>query len=111
MTKSSKYLYAAILLNFLVPIAIFNSHGIVSPAAVYAEEPWKEKLMELCAKTDVAMTLSTQELKELIAGCERLSPVIESLEESPRKVYRKRLKMCRDLFTYVLETKEQAAVK
>lgn len=75
----------------------------------WAEEAWKEKLMALCAKTDMAMNLSPQELKELIAGCERLQPVIDGLAESPRKVYGKRLKMCRDLFVYVLQSKETTA--
>lgn len=84
---------------------------VMSPPAAQAEEAWKEKIMELCAKTDVSMSLSVQELKELIAGCDKLKPVIDSLEESPRKVYGKRLQMCRDLFVYVLESKTKEATK
>lgn len=104
-------LFTTALLISIMPASVnFNGHiGITS--AAYAEEAWKEKIMELCAKTDVAMTLSAQELKELIAGCDKLKPVIETLEETPRKVYRKRLQMCRDLFAYVLESKSTATEK
>ncbi len=92
---------------YLAAIPLLMLLSLVRP--VNGEEAWKEKVMELCAKTDVAMTLTTAELKELIAGCEKLKPVIESLEETPRKVYRKRLQMCRDLFAYVLESREKGA--
>lgn len=54
------------------------------------------------------MSLSKAELQSLIERCDKLKPVIESLEETPRKVYRKRLQMCRELFAFVLQSKEQA---
>jgi len=73
----------------------------------FAQEGWKAEYDEVCSKTDVAMTLSPEELKELIAGCDRLKPKIEAEEESTRKVYLRRLQMCRDLYRYVLEAKEQ----
>jgi hypothetical protein len=79
----------------------------LSPAVAYGEESWKTQLSELCAKTNESMSLSVEELTALVAGCDKLKPVIEGLEESPRKVYRKRLQMCRDLYAYVLEIKAQ----
>lgn len=106
LTKKNVVRFFTTPLLLLLPmVMILSGYSLVQP--VYGEEGWKEKVMELCAKTDVAMTLTAGELKELIAGCEKLKPVIESLEETPRKVYRKRLQMCRDLFTYVLESKEK----
>lgn len=95
---------SVIYLLFVISLFVLP---VVPTYRAYAEDAWKERIMELCAKTDVAMTLSPEELKSLIAGCEKLKPVIDSLEETPRKVYGKRLKMCRDLFSYVLESKEQ----
>lgn len=101
-----KNISTGLLLIFLVSFTITaDLSGSSLITAAFGEEAWKEKLMGLCAKTDIAMTLSPQELKELIAGCEKLQPVIDALGESPRKVYGKRLKMCKDLFIYVLETK------
>ncbi|ACM19127.1 hypothetical protein Geob_0765 [Geotalea daltonii FRC-32] len=100
---------AGLLIIFLMFLSITADLNGGLTTAAFGEEAWKEKLMGLCAKTDVAMTLSSQELKELIAGCEKLQPIIDGLEESPRKVYGKRLKMCRDLFVYVLEAKGRDA--
>jgi len=52
------------------------------------------------------MSLSREELQLLIARCEKLKPIIEGLEETRRKVYRKRLEMCRNLLVFVLESKK-----
>jgi hypothetical protein len=52
------------------------------------------------------MTLSPEELKGLIARCDRLKPRIEAEGESARKVFLRRLHMCRELYKYVLESKE-----
>jgi len=92
-------------MTLFLPFAV-PSGGLGVVRSAYAEEGWKERIMELCAKTDVAMSLTSEELKELVVNCDKLKPAIESLEETPRKVYRKRLQMCRDLFAYVLESKE-----
>jgi len=51
------------------------------------------------------MVLSTEELKELVARCDRLKPAVEALEPSHRKVYGRRLQLCRDLYQYVLESR------
>lgn len=74
--------------------------------AAYAEELWKQELMDLCSKTDEAMSFSKDELKALLQRGKKLKPAIESLEETPRKVYLKRLQMCINLYSFVLESKE-----
>jgi hypothetical protein len=78
----------------------------LGPSASLAQEEWRSEFDAACSKTDVTMTLSTEELKELIAGCDRLKPKIEAQEESTQKVYLRRLQMCRELYKYLLETKE-----
>jgi hypothetical protein len=79
----------------------------VGPPAVQAREGWKAEFDAVCSKTDVAMTLSVGELKELIARCVELKGRIEAQEETIRKVYLRRLQMCGDLYKYVLEEKEK----
>lgn len=74
---------------------------------VYAEEGWKTEFDDICVKTNEAMTLPKTEVKSLIERCDKLKTRIEALDESARKVYLKRLQMCRDLFVYVLETPQQ----
>lgn len=90
------------LLSLSIP---FMANMQLAPA--YGAENWKDQLSAICSRTNEAMDLTTDELKSLVTGCDKLKPVIESLEESPRKIYRKRLQMCRDLYAYVLEVKEQ----
>jgi len=79
--------------------------GLSLTPCVWAEEPWKTEFDNICAKTDDAMSLSVEELKGLIERCEKLKAVMENLDESGKKVFQKRLQMCRDLFAFVLESK------
>jgi len=77
------------------------------PSASLAEEEWNAEFDAVCSKTDVAMTLSVGELKDLVARCVQIKKRIEAQEESTRKVYLRRLQMCSDLYKYVLENKER----
>lgn len=76
------------------------------PAAARCEQPWRDSFEESCNRTSEAMTLSVAELKELLAKCDALQKVIEGQEESVRKVYLKRLQLCRNLYVYMLEYKQ-----
>lgn len=77
----------------------------VPPAA--AAEPWKEEFDKVCARTQESMSLSVDELRTLVRRCDDLKPRIDGLEETERKVFAKRLKMCRDLYQYVLDAKNR----
>lgn len=68
---------------------------------------WKEEFEEVCSKTQDAMSLGTGELRSLIERCDKLKPAVDALEESARKVYTRRLSACRELYAFVLETREQ----
>jgi len=76
----------------------------VGPAPVYAADDWKSEFDDICGHTSDAMTLAKDEVKGLIERCDRLKPRIEKLDESAAKVYLRRLKTCRDLFVFVLES-------
>jgi hypothetical protein len=85
---------------------LLTGHPSFGPAASLAQEGWKAEYESVCSKTDIAMTLTEEELNGLIARCDKLKPQIEREEESTRKVYLRRLQMCRDLYKYVLESNE-----
>jgi len=74
---------------------------------VFAQEDWKNEFEDVCSKTQDAMTLGSAELNDLIARCDKLKPLIERLDETQKKVYLKRLGMCRDLYVFVKESKEK----
>jgi hypothetical protein len=108
MRRSASVILCAVATAiFLSWSPLLTRHPLFGPAVSLAEEGWKAEYESVCSKTDVAMTLSSEELKELIAGCDRLKPKLEAQEESTRKVYLRRLRMCRELYNYVLESREQ----
>lgn len=78
----------------------------IGPVSSFAQDGWKAEYDEVCSKTDLAMTLPREELSALIDRCDKLRPKIELEEETTRKIYLRRLQMCRDLYKFVLEAKE-----
>ena len=108
--KGSKGILAGVIIVislFQVPLLhiIFCSPYEIRSA--HAQDDWKKEFEDICSRTDDAMSFSKDELKSLIARCEKLKSVIEKLDESTKKVYLRRLQLCRDLFVFVLESKEK----
>ena len=99
---------------FLMMLAAFSPSSFFDGSPVsslgvqeaHAQE-WKDEFDDICGKTTNAMSLSPEELKALIDRCKKLRVTIEQLEESQKKVYLKRLSLCQDLFSYVLQSKEK----
>jgi hypothetical protein len=111
--KIACFLTAAVLILCISPSANFiqfqregiGALSLVGPAR--AEESWKQEFEEVCGKTDDSMNMTIDELKALMARCDKLKPLIESQEETTRKVYLKRLQMCRDLLAFIYEAKSR----
>lgn len=111
--KIAGVLTAVVLILCISPSATFvqfqregiGALSLVRPAR--AEENWKQEFEEVCGKTDDSMNMTMDELKALMARCDKLKPLIEAQEETTRKVYLKRLQMCRDLLAYVYEAKSR----
>ncbi len=75
-------------------------------APAYAAGEWKDEFEDICSRTQDAMVFSTEELKSLISRCDALKRQVEKLEQPHRKIMLKRLQMCRDMYSYVLRSKE-----
>ena len=75
------------------------------PSNASAQESWRSEFDAVCSKTDDAMTLSEDDLTSLIRRCDALVPQIQKLDESRKKVFLGRLRMCRGLYAYVLDAK------
>jgi Skp family chaperone for outer membrane proteins len=97
----------------LLAIAFLVNSATSSPplkavnCAYAAEEAWKAEFEQICSQTDNATNMSTEELVKSLERCDRLKPQIEQLEATPRKIYLKRLQMCRNLFAYMIETRKK----
>lgn len=74
---------------------------------VYGDVAWRTDFDIACAQSNDAMALSIPELKKLIEQCDRLQRIIEVQEETIRKVFLKRLQLCKNLYVFVLESKTQ----
>ena len=85
---------------FAQPASILN-------CAYAADESWKSDFEKVCGQTDNAADLTIEELKKTLEKCDALKSRIEALEPTPRKIYLKRLQMCRNLFQFMLESKEK----
>ena len=88
----------------LLFLAVCFSLCFTLPAA-YGEEAWRTDFDVVCAQSNEAMALPVSELKKLIEKCDRLQKVIETQEETVRKVFLKRLQLCKNLYVFVLEAK------
>ncbi len=93
----------------LAVIVSWNLPPLCVTSAVSAEtgESWKAEFDRLCGQSDTAAEMSIDALKKALEKCDALKPQIEALEATPRKVYLRRLQMCRNLFAYLLEGKEK----
>lgn len=73
----------------------------------HGEDAWRTDFNLTCAQSNDAMALSMAELKMLIEQCDRLQKIVEVQDETVRKVYLKRLQLCKNLYVFVLESKMQ----
>ena len=94
----------------LLCLCFSNGNSLVGTLnTAYAQQDWKQEYADICAKTQNAMDLSAAELKDNIDRCDNLQERINELNGSEgateRKVYTKRLKMCRDLYEFTLNYK------
>lgn len=97
---------------FCLLMTVMLSAGFQSiyNTAAFSAEPspqWKVEFDAVCGQTDNAADMSVAALKKALEQCDALQPKIESLEATPRKIYLRRLQMCRNLYTYLLEGKEK----
>jgi hypothetical protein len=90
-----------------VAFGVGAGSGVLAQGPAAATQDWKKEFEEICAKTQDAMALPMDELKGLVSRCDKLKPRIEKLDESQRKVYSRRLQVCRDLYQFVIESREK----
>ena len=83
----------------------------LSSAAVGQEKDWKEEYGAVCAETQGAVSLTVEKLQEYIDRCDKLQARLDELQagngSTEKKVYARRLKMCRDVYQYTLDYKNR----
>jgi len=103
MKRKPGIVYPLIILISMLLLSAVPQHGICG------DPPWRVEFDETCANTASAMDFSLSELQALITRCEKLQKSMEQLDESTRKVFLKRVLMCKNLYQFVLDSKKRAA--
>lgn len=108
MKNIGRFIFTGLL--FLVFCSGGNLTDSRNCASAQEQADWKQEYADICAKTQNAMGLTAGDLRQYIARCEKLQERIDRLEgpkaETERKVYTKRLKMCKELYEFALGYKE-----
>lgn len=65
--------------------------------------PWKEAFERICAQTEVATSLSKEQLEKLVSDADVLIGELRDVEDPWAKVYIFRLEKCRDFFEFTLQ--------
>ena len=74
----------------------------------HCAENWKDSFEDICAKVDASSTLSIKELEALMDRADKLAPEIQKSDDPAKKVYLRRLKNCRSMFEFSIDTKKDA---
>ncbi len=75
-------------------------------SSAFAEESWKEAFDDVCGKVQFAESLTTQEIAALIEKADKILPEIEKSEDPGKKIYLMRLKKCRALYEFMIESRK-----
>jgi hypothetical protein len=78
----------------------------LAAAPAHAQDSWKPAFEEICSKVQATDNLSPAELAALIDKADKLIPVIQASDSPSKKVYVQRLKKCRSLFEFIVDTKK-----
>jgi len=73
--------------------------------ALAGEDAWRTEFDAVCGQSENSMNMTVAELKGALGRCDALKEQIEKLEATPRKVYLRRLQMCRNLLEYMLDSR------
>ena len=100
------------LLRRSLPIVILLLFSCAfGPLHAWPEVSFKHEFEDICSRTSEAESLAIEELNMLIVRCDKLRTLIEKEGDPERTIYLKRLRMCKDLFVYVLESKKAATTE
>jgi hypothetical protein len=93
---------------FLWPLAVEPQSAPQAQTNTAEQQAFQHEFDDVCGRTQDAMLLTKDELRDLMRRCDALVPKLTKLDETQRKVYKRRLEQCRGLFAYVLDTKKDS---
>ena len=110
--RGVKRIPPSLLLCRSLPIVILLLFSCaLGPLHAWPEVSFKHEFEDICSRTSEAESLAIEELNMLIVRCDKLRTLIEKEGDPEKTIYLKRLRMCKDLFVYVLESKKAATAE
>lgn len=95
------------LRKYFAVCLIVSMAVLFSTGSSWSEDAWLPEFEEICGKTQDAGSMTTEELKAVVAKCDRVKSLIENSDNPQKKVYLFRLDKCRKLFVFMLESSEK----
>lgn len=89
--------------KIVVLLSLFCSLHVSQASA----ESLEESFARLCGQVGNTQSLAPEELKGLVAECDRLLEAFRERNENKDKVYLMRLQQCRNFYDYMAEVKEK----
>jgi len=97
-----------LITTLLMGLALGCMLGLAIVPAATAAETWKASFEEICGKVDASQTLGIKEMEELIQKADKLMPEIQKSDDPSKKIYLKRLKNCRSMYEFMIESKKDS---
>ena len=94
------------LITSLMLLAFAGSVMLPMTPAV-AEENWKESFEEICGQVQGAESMTDQQIKAMMEKADKLMPVIQASNDPGKKVFLIRLKRCRGVYEFMLDTRKK----
>jgi hypothetical protein len=76
-------------------------------SGVWCAEKWKGSFDDICSKVDASGTMTVPELSNLIVRLDKLAPEISASGDPAKKVYLQRLKKCRAMYQFMIDSKKE----
>lgn len=94
--------------RLIIGLALMFLMALVIMSTPSAAGNWKDSFDDICSKTQGSDSLSVKELSSLIERSDKLMPEIQASDDPSKKIYLQRLKKCRALFVFMIESKKDS---
>ncbi len=115
MRKITKYLPGFMLvsvINLMTVTGLYadaDSSGTAPQPPNCSDDPacqrtsWKEEFERICIQTEIATSLTHEQLRKLISDSDELLIRLQQLDQPQAKIYIFRIRNCREFFAYALQ--------
>ena len=98
VTSKTSLSTAAVIFSFVSMLTLST--------LAYSADNWKEPFDEVCGQVMGAESMNEKDLSAMIQKADKILPQIQASDDPGKKVYLNRLKKCRAVYEFILESKK-----